>query len=92
MLCTVTSTLVPPSTEITRRTITFPVSSPICSPEHDSLLSLFEPVSDRSVAAEGSTNAQGTRPRSPHAPSSSRSISDSQYAHAYATVKTIVER
>ena len=32
MPCTVTSTLVPPSTEITRRTITFPVSSPICSP------------------------------------------------------------
>src|SRR4029453_8592880 len=30
--CTVTSTLVPPSTEITRRTITFPASSPICSP------------------------------------------------------------
>src|SRR5574341_1119042 len=32
VLCTVTSTLVPPSTETTRRTITFPLSSPICSP------------------------------------------------------------
>ena len=68
MLCTVTSTLVPPSTEITRRTITFPVSSPIWSPSMTLSPSVLGPISrvrDPDQVAPSAMSAVALSTRSP---------------------------